>query len=147
VRIVLADARAPWTHDDAVGQIEDLAMHLRRRSHDVQTVVLPFSGRPEVLRAEASAWRLLDLSASNAHAIDLLIATRFPAYFARHPRKVAWLLAETRVPDALADLDARMLSECARVFTTSKDCAERLERAEILRPEPNWTVVLERLLG
>ena len=147
MRIVLADARAPWTHDDAVARIEELALHLRRRGHDVQDVVLPFSGRPEALRAEASAWRLLDLSASNAHAIDLLIATRFPAYFARHPRKVAWLLAETQVPDALADLDARMLRECARVFTTSQGCADRLERAEILRPESTWAVVLERLLG
>ena len=147
MRIVVADARAPWTHDDAAAHMEQLVLQLRRSGHDVETVVLPANGRPEALRAEASAWRLLDLSASNSRPIDLLIATRFPAYFARHPRKVAWLLAETRLPEALADLDAQMLRECERVFTASEGSADRFHRAGVLRPELTWEVVLERLLG
>ena len=35
-------------------------------------------------------------SSSNGQPIDLLIATRFPTYFARHPRKVAWVIHQHR---------------------------------------------------
>ena len=58
---------------------------------------MPFRAQPKAeLLAQAAAWRLLDLSSSNGQPIDLLIATRFPTYFARHPRKVAWVIHQHR---------------------------------------------------
>jgi len=113
VRIVVAGPRA----DDTDAQTASLVAGLRQRGHEVEAVSLPSSGTPEGARADAAAWRLLDLSAAGGRPVDLLIATGFPAYFARHPRKVAWLLREAEVPADLAALDARMRGECARVFT------------------------------
>ena len=96
-----------------------------------------------------TAWRLLDLSASNEQPIDLLIATRFPSYFARHPRKVAWVIHQHRTAYELCgtpysdfehteadvglrrhllDLDRRMLGECRHVFTNAQNTATRLEK-------------------
>jgi hypothetical protein len=58
---------------------------------------LPFKWYPKgEFLAHAGAWRLLDLSESNGRPIDLLVATKFPTYFARHPRKVTWLVHQHR---------------------------------------------------
>jgi hypothetical protein len=91
-----------------------LVAQLRERGHDVASVELPSGARA---RDDAAAWRLLDLSIAGGRPVDLLIATGFPAYFARHPRKVAWLARPVDVPADLAALDARMRAECAQVFT------------------------------
>jgi len=122
---------------------------LRRRGHEVDVVALPFRAQPkEELLAQAAAWRLLDLSSSNTQPVDLLIATRFPTYFARHPHKVAWLVHQHRAAYELCgtpysdfehteadvglrrrlfDLDARMLGECRRVFAISHNIARRVQ--------------------
>ena len=36
------------------------------------------------------------MSESNGRPIDLVIGTKFPSYFARHDRKVAWLIHQYR---------------------------------------------------
>ena len=84
-----------------------------------------------------------------AQPIDLLIATRFPTYFARHPRKVAWVIhqhraayelcgtpysdfehteADVGLRRRLIELDRQMLGECRRVFTNARNTTARLER-------------------
>jgi hypothetical protein len=118
VRIVVAGPRVPGAGDTLEPHAGALVAELRQRGHDVETVGLPSSGAASAAaRAEAAAWRLLDLSSAGGRTVDLLIATGFPAYFARHPSKVAWLARQPNVPPALAALDARMRGECARVFT------------------------------
>ena len=58
---------------------------------------MPFKWYPkEEILPHAAAWRLLDLSESNGEPIDLLIASKFPTYFARHSNKVAWLIHQYR---------------------------------------------------
>jgi glycosyltransferase involved in cell wall biosynthesis len=80
-------------------------------------------------------------------AVDLVIATKFPTYFARHPRKVVWLMHQhraayelcgTRYSDfahterdvalrrRLIETDAAMLLECAGRFTSAKNVSARL---------------------
>jgi hypothetical protein len=60
-------------------------------------VSVPFKWYPkEEILAHAAAWRLLDLSESNGEPVDLVIGTKFPSYFARHPNKVAWLIHQYR---------------------------------------------------
>ena len=149
-RIVVADAQVPFVEGGAELHVKSLVAQLRRRGFDVDKVAIPFRAqvKSEVL-AQAAAWRLLDLSASNEQPIDLLIATRFPSYFARHPRKVAWVIhqhraayelcgtpysdfehteADVGLRQRLLGLDRRMLGECRHVFTNARNTASRLEK-------------------
>ena len=139
MRIVIAEARAPFAQDVATRDAGALADQLRQRGHEVEAVSLPPSPAPAGIRADATAWRLLDLGHSNMKPIDLLIATGFPAYCVRHPRKVAWMSLEAdaaAVPADLSERRARMLAECTRVVAS-------LTRA----PDGPWDAVIEQLLG
>ena len=140
----------PFVQGGAELHVRALIDQLQRRGYDVEKVAIPFRPQPKAeLLAQAAAWRLLDLSSSNARPIDLLIATRFPTYFARHPRKVAWVIHQHRAAyelcgteysdfehDAddvglrktLIDLDSRMLGECRRVFANAQNTASRMRR-------------------
>ena len=140
----------PFVEGGAELHVGTLIAQLQRRGYLVERVAIPFrpQAKSEVL-AQAAAWRLLDLSMSNEQPIDLLIATRFPSYFARHPRKVAWVLhqhrtayelcgtpysdfehseADVGLRRQLLDLDRRMLGECRHVFTNAQNTASRLEK-------------------
>ena len=104
----------------------------------------------------AAAWRLLDLSESNGRPIDLVIALKFPTYFARHPNKVAWLIHQYRAAyelcgtpysdfshteldlglrDTLMRLDAEMLRECRAIYANARNTASRLSKFNGLRAE------------
>ena len=82
--------------------------------------------------------------------VDLVVATKFPSYCVRHPNKVVWLLHQFRqayeldrtelgqFSESAADralrrsvhrLDQVCLGEARRVFATSQNVAERLERS------------------
>ena len=142
--------QVPFVKGGAELHVGALIAQLRRRGYAVERVAIPFrpQAKSEIL-AQAAAWRLLDLSASNEQPIDLLIATRFPSYFARHPRKVAWVIHQHRTAYELCgtpysdfehteadvglrrhllDLDRRMLGECRHVFTNAQNTATRLEK-------------------
>jgi glycosyltransferase involved in cell wall biosynthesis len=145
---VVAEARVPFVRDGAELHVQSLVAQLRRRGHDAESVTLPFNGRKDELLDQACAWRMLNLSTSNARPIDLVIATRFPTWCARHPRKVVWLIHQHRAayelfgtpysdftdsePDIqlrhqIAVLDSRMFAECERVVTNSRNTAKRVE--------------------
>ena len=140
----------PFVRGGAELHVGSLIAQLQRRGHAVERVAIPFrpQAKSEIL-AQAAAWRLLELSVSNEQPIDLLIATRFPSYFARHPRKVAWVIhqhrtayelcgtpysdfdhteADVGLRRQLLDLDRRMLGECRHVFTNAQNTASRLEK-------------------
>jgi glycosyltransferase involved in cell wall biosynthesis len=148
-RILVTDAHVPFVTGGAELHVRALVDVLRRRGYETDLVALPFRSQPKhELLAQAAAWRLLDLSSSNGQPVDLLIATRFPTYFARHPRKVAWVIHQHRAAYELCgtpysdfehteadvglrrrlfELDARMLGECRRVFANSNNTARRLQ--------------------
>jgi glycosyltransferase involved in cell wall biosynthesis len=148
MRIVVAEARMPFVRDGAELHVQSLVTQLRLRGHDAETVTLPFNGRKEELLDQACAWRMLNLSTSNARPIDAVVATRFPTWFARHPRKIVWLIhqhraayelfgtpysdftdseQDTRLRRQIAALDSRMFGECERIVTNSRNTAERVE--------------------
>jgi glycosyltransferase involved in cell wall biosynthesis len=109
---------------------------------------------------QAFLWRLLDLTEADGSEIELVIATKFPAYCVRHANKVIWLQhqfrqaydydrtelgqfsesAEDRATrDAVERLDRVALGEARKVFTISRNVAERLARstgveAQVLPP-------------
>src|SRR3954471_23414860 len=88
---------------------------------------------------------------------DLVVATNFPSYFVRHPRKVVWLFHQHRgaydAADAawsdiglddesletqrlLATWDPAALEEATRLFALSGVVADRLARFNGLAAEP-----------
>jgi glycosyltransferase involved in cell wall biosynthesis len=156
-RVVVAEARVPFARDGAELHAQSLVTQLRRRGHDAETVALPFHGRKGELLQEAAAWRMLNLATSNARPIDLLIATRFPTWFARHPRKVVWLIhqhraaydlfgtpysdftaseEDTRLRAQLTELDSKMFAECERIVTNAQNTADRVHRFNGIAAKP-----------
>jgi glycosyltransferase involved in cell wall biosynthesis len=158
--IVITAAQVPFQAGGAEWHLDALRAELVRRGHKVDVVQVPFQWSPrEAALRNALAWRLLDLTESNGTPIDLVIGTRFPSYAARHPNKVVWLFHQFRQAYDLHDagidgfpdtakgrrlrqrfvaMDTQILSECRRVFTTSRNNAERMRRyngldAELLR--------------
>jgi glycosyltransferase involved in cell wall biosynthesis len=148
MRIVVAEARVPFVRDGAELHVQSLVTQLRLRGHEAETVTLPFNGRKDELLDQACAWRMLNMSTSNARPIDAVIATRFPTWFARHPRKIVWLIhqhraayelfgtpysdfsdsePDTRLRQRIAALDSRMFSECERILTNSRNTAKRVK--------------------
>ena len=85
-----------------------------------------------------------------------MIATKFPSYCVRHPNKVVWVLHQFRQayeldrtdlgqfgevpPDralrrSVQRLDRIALGEAKRLFATSRNVGDRLERSTGLQPE------------
>jgi glycosyltransferase involved in cell wall biosynthesis len=147
-RILVADAQVPFVEGGAELHVRSLVNELRRRGHEAERVSIPFRPQPKSeLLAQAAAWRLLDLSSGGGLPVDLLIATRFPTYFARHPRKVAWVIHQHRaayelcgtefsdfshreedvaIRKRIIELDTEMLRECRHVFANAQNTAKRL---------------------
>jgi glycosyltransferase involved in cell wall biosynthesis len=137
--------------------VRELLRELRARGYEAELVSVPFKWYPkEEILPHAAAWRLLDLSESNGRPVDLVIASKFPTYFVRHPRKVAWLIHQYRAAyelcgtpysdfahteldvglrDTLIRLDTEMLGECRAIFTNAKNTASRLAKFNGLSAE------------
>jgi len=108
---------------------DDLVAQLRARDHEAEVVSLPFKWYPgERVLTQAFLWRLLDLEESNGRPIDAVIATKFPSYAVRHPRKVVWLLHQFRQAWDLDRTDLGQFSESA---------ADRALRRRVLEFERN----------
>jgi glycosyltransferase involved in cell wall biosynthesis len=168
--VLVCEAQVPFVHGGAEIHVRELVRELRERGYEAELVSVPFMWYPksEIL-PHAAAWRLLDLSESNGRPIDLVIGTKFPTYFARHPNKVAWLIHQYRAAyelcgtvysdfghnesdlalrDTLIRLDTETLSECRRVFANAQNTANRVRKfngvaAEALYHPPRLASRLE----
>jgi glycosyltransferase involved in cell wall biosynthesis len=138
--------------------VRELVRELRERGHLAELVSVPFKWYPkEEILPHAAAWRMLDLSESNGRPVDLVIASKFPTYFVRHPHKVAWLIHQYRAAyelcgteysdfghnerdvglrDTLIRLDTEMLGECRAVYTNARNTADRLSKFNGLAATP-----------
>jgi len=156
--VLVCEAQVPFVHGGAELHVRGLVDELRRRGHRAERVSIPFKWYPkEELPAQAAAWRLVDLSEANGVRIDTVIATKFPTYFVRHPRKVTWLFhqyraiydlcgtpysefdhseADVRLRDRLIALDNEVLGESARLFANARNTAARLAKYNGLQAEP-----------
>jgi len=157
-RVVVCEVQVPFVHGGAEYHVRALHQQLRRHGFEAELVSIPFKWTPkrEIL-AHAAAWRLIDLSESNGETIDLVIGTKFPSYFVRHPNKVAWLIhqyraayelcgtpysdfthadADVGLRQSLMDLDTKMLGECRRVFANARNTADRLAKYNGLTATP-----------
>lgn len=136
MRILIATTYVPFTHDPAVGLVEQLRSELNARGFITDVTLLPFAPDGVELTEQTAALRLLDLRESCGNRIDRLIAVRYPAFALRHPNKVVWFTPPT---DTAADLmrrsDTTFLRECRGVFTTAWAATQRLRR--FYRVEPH----------
>ena len=131
--------------------MEGLVDALERAGHRAELVRMPTAWDAGRIFDAALAWRLVPVDA------DLVIATNFPSYFVRHPRKVVWLFHQHRgaydAADAawsdlgldddsletqrlLAMWDTTALEEATRLFALSGVVADRLARFNGLVAEP-----------
>jgi glycosyltransferase involved in cell wall biosynthesis len=156
--IVVCEAQVPFVQGGAEIHVRSLVAQLTARGYLVERVALPFKWYPkQEILAHAAAWRMIDLSESNGRPIDLVIGTKFPSYFVRHPNKVAWLIHQYRAAyelcgtpysdfdhtegdvglrASLIDLDTKMLGECRRLFTNAGNTARRVAKFNGLAAEP-----------
>jgi glycosyltransferase involved in cell wall biosynthesis len=162
MRIAVLRPQVPFAHGGAEIFTDRLVDELRARGHDADLVSVPFKWYPGTrVLTQAFLWRMLDLEESDGQPIDLVVATKFPSYLARHHDKRVWLVHQFRQAydldrtelgqfgDSREDralrrkvqaLDRVALGEATRVFATSRNVAGRLEdstgiRAEVL-PHP-----------
>jgi glycosyltransferase involved in cell wall biosynthesis len=157
MNIILATVQVPFFQGGAEILSANLQAQLRARGHQVDTVALPFKWYPAetLLQCMVSA-RMLDLQEVNGQKVDLLIGLKFPAYYARHENKVAWLLHQHRQaydlwdtpfgdiqhwPDAewvretIWSADCRYLAETRARYTISQNVSDRLQKYNGLHSE------------
>ena len=149
--ILVCGAQAPFARGGAELHMDNLVRALADAGHRSDLVRLPVAWEKDRLFDAPLAWRLVPADA------DLVIATNFPSYFIRHPRKVVWLFHQHRgaydAADApwsdiglddssletqrlLTEWDTRALEEAERLFTTSGVVASRLARYNGLTGTP-----------
>jgi glycosyltransferase involved in cell wall biosynthesis len=154
--VAVATTQDLFVKGGATSHAAGLVHALSSLGHEVELVQIPFdwSSKVEVLR-QAYQWRLLDLRES----ADLVVTLKFPAFYVRAARKVAWILHQHRplydnfdlpehsafssshpediaIRDAVRGWDNRYLGEMRRIFTNSRTVAERLRRYNGLEGEP-----------
>lgn len=157
MRIAVCAPQVPFVRGGAEIFADTLVEKLRARGHEAELVTVPFKWYPgERVLTQAFLWRLLDLEESDGRPIDAVVATKFPSYLVRHPRKVVWLLHQFRqayeldrtelgqfgeeaeeraLRRAVHRVDRTALSEARKVFATSRNVADRLQRSLGLEAE------------
>ena len=150
MRIAVCAPQVPFVRGGAEIFVDTLVEKLRGRGHEAELVTMPFKWYPgERVLTQAFLWRLADLEEADGRPIDAVVATKFPSYLVRHPRKVVWLLhqfrqayeldrtdlgqfgesAEDRATrQAVHRVDRTALGEARKVFATSQNVADRLKR-------------------
>jgi glycosyltransferase involved in cell wall biosynthesis len=151
MRIAVCAPQVPFVRGGAEIFAETLVEQLGGREHEAELVTVPFKWYPGTrVLDQAFLWRLLDLTESDGRPIDLVVATKFPSYCVRHPNKRVWVLhqfrqayeldktdlgqfseepADRAVRRSVQRLDRVALGEAQRLFATSRNVAERIERS------------------
>jgi glycosyltransferase involved in cell wall biosynthesis len=163
MRLAVCMPQVPYERGGTEIFADGLVRALRDHGHETELVTVPFKWYPgERVLTQAFLWRLLDLEEANGRPIDAVIATKFPSYVVRHPRKIVWLLHQFRqawdldrtplgqfsesaedraLRRKVLELDRTALGEARRIFTTSGIVAKRLLEstgleAEVMAPPP-----------
>ncbi len=159
--ILVLGVKIPFTKGGAETLVATLLKELRQRGHQADVVELPLSlASKEHLPTQAALWRAIDLSSFGGKNVDLVIATKFPSYYAKFPRKSIWLVHQhrsayelygTRFSDfcdnprdealrrMIVDGDSKVLAESSYLSGISSNVVDRLARfngleAEVLYP-------------
>lgn len=147
--ILVLGVKVPFTRGGQDVLVSSLMKELCLRGHEVDLLELPFTVFPkESLLNQAAIWRSLDLSEFAGKKVDLVIPTKFPSYYANHPKKSLWLVHQRRemyelyggrysdfsddprdeaLRRMLVEGDKKVISECAFVSGISKNVVDRLK--------------------
>ncbi len=97
MKVGIVTVQVPFIRGGAETLAQSLKDELVARGFDTDIITLPFKWYPpETLLDHMLAARLTDLTEVNGEKIERLITLKFPAYYAPHPHKVAWLLHQHR---------------------------------------------------
>jgi glycosyltransferase involved in cell wall biosynthesis len=157
VRIAVCAPQVPFVRGGAEIFTDKLVDELRARDQETALVTIPFKWYPGTkVLSQAFLWRLADLEEADGAPIDLVVATKFPSYCVRHPNKRVWVLHQFRqayeldrtdlgqfgeepedraLRRSVQTLDRVALGEARRLFATSRNVAERIERSTGLAAE------------
>jgi glycosyltransferase involved in cell wall biosynthesis len=157
VKIAVVRPQVPFAWGGAEILTDRLVAELRARGHEADLVTIPFKWYPGTrVLTQAFLWRLVDLDEADGSAIDLVVATKFPSYLVRHANKRVWLVHQFRQAYELDGtelgqfgdsteeralrrkvqaLDRVALGEATRLFATSRNVADRLQRSTGLDAE------------
>ncbi len=157
MRIAVCRPQVPFARGGAEIFTDSLVEQLRARDHEADLVSVPFKWYPGArVLTQAFVWRLLDLDEADGATIDVVVATKFPSYVVRHREKRVWLVHQFRqayeldrtelgqfgespeeraLRRSVQRLDRVALGEATRLFATSRNVAERLERSTGLAAE------------
>src|SRR2546423_10460164 len=128
MRIAVCRPQVPFSYGGAEIFTDTLVAELAARGHEAEIVSVPFKWYPGTrVLSQAFLWRLLDLEEADGRPIDLVIATKFPAYCVRHPNKVAWVLHQFRQAYDYDRTELGQFSESAEDRATRR-AVERLGR-------------------
>jgi glycosyltransferase involved in cell wall biosynthesis len=149
-RILVCNAQVPFASGGAERHAAGLVRELTAAGHEAELVRLPFKWYPRAeILASAMAWRLLDVTEADGKPVDLVIPMKFPSYMVRHPNKVVWLIhqfrqaydrfgtdqsdftalpEDTRWRELILEADRTSFGEARKIFTNSRNTAERLRR-------------------
>ncbi len=150
MRVGLLTVQVPFVRGGAEMLAESLAREIGRAGHEAEIISLPYKWYPPARIPEHMlACRLVDVEESNGVPIDRVIGLKFPAYLARHPNKVLWLLHQHRgaydlwgtelgdlhrspdgahVRSAIQEADTRLIPEARACYTISRKVSDRLRR-------------------
>ncbi|RME59005.1 MAG: glycosyltransferase [Candidatus Dadabacteria bacterium] len=147
--ILVLNPKVPFSRGGQDLLVRTLVLNLKKRGHIVDTISLPFNPLPKTgLIKQAALWRSLSLEEFAGQKVNLVIATKFPSYWARHPRKSLWLVHQHRplyeltasrysdlsdspqdqtLRELLIKGDEKSLKECRYRACISKNVQKRLQ--------------------
>ncbi|MFM7718114.1 MAG: glycosyltransferase family 4 protein, partial [Actinomycetota bacterium] len=172
MRIAVCHPQTPFARGGAEVHAEGLVRALRDAGHEAELVTVAGAWFPgNMLVHQMAFWRSMELAESNRLPIDAVIALKFPAYLVPHERKIVWLIHQHRtayelwdhpryadlarqdegpaVRDMIRRADALALGEARRIFTNSRNVADRLWATQRLEGEVLYhrSPTTEALLG
>lgn len=166
--VLVCATQVPFMSGGLELMVANLVQAFGDAGHRCEAVTVPAAWDQGRLLDAALAWRMIPLDA------DVVIPVNFPAYFARHPRKVLWLAHQHRaaydglkqpwsdfglddtsleVQRQLIDWDTRALGEAMSRFTISDVVARRLQRycglraTTLYQPPPRAAHIRPRAAG
>jgi glycosyltransferase involved in cell wall biosynthesis len=114
MRIAVCLPQVPFERGGAEIFADDLVRELQERGEEATLVTVPFKWYPGArVLTQAFLWRLLDLEEAAGRPVDAVVATKFPSYGVRHPRKIVWLLHQFRQAWDLDRTELGQFSESA----------------------------------
>ncbi|HKP51200.1 MAG TPA: glycosyltransferase family 4 protein [Chloroflexia bacterium] len=158
LHIAICTAQVPFVHGGNEVLVEGLRDALNERGHRVAVVAIPYKWYPRSqIISSALAWRLVDITEADSQPVDVVICTKWPSYIVKHPNKVTWLVhqfrqvydwygtplsdftgtaEDVRTRRIVQNMDRKTLSESRKIFTISRNVANRLRRFNGLEGTP-----------